>query len=114
MLNRSAIVIRHKQPFVDWINNVEPEPGCEVTLEIANEDTTVYLLEVNEKLDFEKWLNSNHAAVFEELLHEWYIESSLWPAKRSLKMLKEWCSFEFHSVVHDTGGDPMEDDGFGL
>jgi hypothetical protein len=29
---------------------------------------------------------------------------------RSLEMLKEWSSFELHSVVVDTGESPLEDD----
>ena len=29
---------------------------------------------------------------------------------RSLKRLKEWCSFELHTVVIDTGETPLEDD----
>jgi hypothetical protein len=35
---------------------------------------------------------------------------ALWPRDRSLKMLKEWCSFELHTVVVDTGAAPLEDD----
>jgi hypothetical protein len=114
MLNRSAVVIRYKQPFINWINSVEPEPRNDVTLAEANDDSTVYLVQANEERDIQRWLEHKHSAIFEELLNEWYVDPSLWPAKRTLKMLKEWCSFEFHPVVHDTGGEPLEDEGFEL
>jgi hypothetical protein len=35
---------------------------------------------------------------------------ALWPRDRSLKMLKEWCSFELHTVVVDIGESALEDD----
>ena len=39
-----------------------------------------------------------------------YTDPALWPPDRSLKMLKEWCSFELHTVVVDTGESSLEDD----
>lgn len=38
--------------------------------------------------------------------------TQLWPRDRSLETLKEWCSFELHTVVVDTGESPLEDDEF--
>ena len=26
MLNRAAVILRYKQPFVDWINAADPSP----------------------------------------------------------------------------------------
>jgi hypothetical protein len=51
-------------------------------------------------------------AFFEEELNGWYTDPALWPRDRSLKMLKEWCSFELHTVVVDTGESPLQDDEF--
>ncbi len=45
MLNRSAYIVHYKQPFVDWINEADPNPTHTVTIESANEDSTVYLVE---------------------------------------------------------------------
>ena len=50
--------------------------------------------------------------LFEEELKGWYTEPALWPRDRSLTMLREWCSFELHTVVVDTGESPLEDDEF--
>ena len=110
MLNRSAYIVRYKQPFVEWINAADPNPTHEITLEDANRDSTVYLVEVDEEKDFREWLELNHDLIFEELLNDWYTDPSLWPQDRSFKKLNEWCTFEFHSLVLDTGGPPIEDD----
>lgn len=61
MLNRAALLVRHKQPFVDWSNQADPDPA-------------------------------------------------LWPTDRSLNVIRQWCSFELHTVVSDTGNFPLEDD----
>jgi hypothetical protein len=38
-------------------------------------------------------------------------DPKLWPQDRSLKVLRDWCSFELHTVVVDVGDSPLEDDG---
>jgi hypothetical protein len=41
----------------------------------------------------------------------WHTDPKLWPQDRSLKVLRDWCSFELHTVVVDVGDSPLEDDG---
>lgn len=46
MLNRSALILRYKEPAVRWINEADPNPdGLEITLEDVNEERTVYLID---------------------------------------------------------------------
>ena len=47
MLNRAALILRYKQPFVDWINAADPSATSHaLTLEEVNQEHTVYLVEV--------------------------------------------------------------------
>lgn len=111
MLNRAALILRYKQPFVDWINAVDPSPSAEVlTLADVEEERTVYLVEVEDQEGLARWLRRHHKELFEEELNGWYTDPDLWPRDRSLKKLKEWCSFELNTVVVDTGTTPLEDD----
>ena len=55
-------------------------------------------------------LARHHQELFEEELNGWYTDSALWHRDRSLKVLRQWCSFELHSVVVDTGSSALEDD----
>ena len=62
VIDRAAIILRYKQPVVDWINEADPydrDPGT--TLDHVNEERTVYLIEeryVDSPADFERWLTS--------------------------------------------------------
>ena len=108
MLNRGAVIVRFKEPFLRWINEADPDPGDPVSLEDANHDSTVYLVHAEEPAEFDSWLRLNAKTFFEQLLEDWYTDPDLWPKKRDLKTLKEWCTIEFHSLVLDTGGPPLE------
>ena len=113
MLNRAALILRYKQPFVDWINAADPSPTSHpLTLAEVNQEHTVYLVEVEDQDELAEWLARHHGELFEEELNGWYTDPTLWPRDRSLKMLREWCSFELHTVVVDTGESPLEDDEF--
>ena len=113
MINRAALILRYKQPFVDWINAADPSPSSRTfTLAEVNKEHTVYLVEVEGEDELASWLGQNHAELFEEELKGWYTDPALWPRDRSLKMLHQWCSFELHTVVVDTGETSLEDDEF--
>ena len=47
--------------------------------------------------------------LFEAELVGWYTDRALWPRDRSLEILRQWCSFELHTVVVDAGESPLED-----
>ncbi len=111
MLNRAALILRYRQPFVDWINVVDPSPTSQVlTPDELNQEHTVYLVEVEDERELAGWLRRHHEELFEQELNGWYTDPALWPRDRSLEMLKEWCWFELHSVVVDTGASLLQDD----
>lgn len=112
MLNRSALILRYRQPFVDWINAVDPSIHSHVlSLGEVNEEHTVYLIQAEDEDQLAEWLGSNHEVLFEQELTGWYTDPALWPRDRSVATLKEWCRLELHSVVVDTLGTPIQDDG---
>jgi hypothetical protein len=50
MLNRAALILRYKQPFVDWINAADPSPTSRtLTLAEVNQEHTVYLVDVEDE-----------------------------------------------------------------
>lgn len=110
MLNRAALILRYKQPFVDWINAVDPSPTPHaLTLSEVNQEHNVYLVEVEDEGGLDEWLGRHHEELFEAELVGWYTDPALWPRDRSLEILREWCSFELHTVVVDAGESPLED-----
>ncbi|MCA1604422.1 MAG: hypothetical protein LC775_02845 [Acidobacteria bacterium] len=90
MLNRAALILRYKQPFVDWINAVDPSPDSpSVTVVDVGRERTVYLIEVEDEDDLTRWLTHHHEELFEQELHGWYTDPALWPRDRSLETLKD-------------------------
>jgi hypothetical protein len=110
MLNRSALIVRYKQPFVDWVNAVDSSPENPVTLNDVNDENNVYLIEIEDQEELEEWLELNHQDLFEDELYGWYTDPSRWPQDRSLDLFKKWCNFELYTMVFDTGSSPLEDD----
>ncbi len=51
MLNRAALILRYKQPAVDWINDVDPYGSPDLTIESVNEDSSIYLISSEDAYD---------------------------------------------------------------
>lgn len=48
-----------------------PNPSHALTLADANEDSTAYLVNVEDEADLAEWLELNGVALFEEELNSW-------------------------------------------
>ncbi len=107
MINRGSVIVRPKQPFIDWAEKLDdsglvPNPEGERTVYLIPEyDDDVEALEV---------LSKCFDIIFEEELMGWHTDESAWPKNRSFSMFREWFSFEFHSLVEDLCDYPLVDD----
>ena len=111
MVNRGAVILRYKAPFIKWIKDVDPsENSSEITMSNANEDRTVYLITDADAEDVQGWIRENHVSLFESELEGWYTDDTLWPENRDYKTFKEWFEVECHSVIMDTVGGEINDD----
>ena len=114
MINRSAFLLKYKEPAVKWINESDPfndNPG--ITIESVNTDRNVYLIreeDADTPEDLKKWVKLNYGTLFENELDGWYTDESLWPKKRTLSLFYEWFEIECHTVIIDTLQTPIEDD----
>ena len=105
-LNRTAIVLRPKQPFIDWINECDPD-GRPVTLEEVSDDNTVYLISEDRDDNVERAMRGYWREIFEEELFGWYTDESLWPKRLTYTMFRKWFDVEVHSVVRELGDDAL-------
>jgi hypothetical protein len=111
MLNRDLLIIRYKQPFIDWVNAADPHPdGPPLTIDLANEDSPAYLIHDCASEQFDEWLELCYRPLFENILYEWYVDPDLWPQDRSLDLFKKWCDFSLHSLIQDCVDGPLLDD----
>ena len=100
-VNRTAVVIKPKQPFVDWLNSI-PDEDISFTLEQVSEDNITFLIpEYDSSEESLAYIKKTYSEIFEFELFGWYTTEELWPEKRSWKMFQEWFEIEIHSEVFD-------------
>lgn len=113
-LNRGLVIIRYKQPYVDWVKIAGDAP-MEISLQQANDDGDSFLLPTYESQidpvdgteDAIKWVEKRWRMFFEHILESWILDETEWPQKRSLKMFREWFDIEYKSIVWDMGTEPL-------
>jgi hypothetical protein len=107
MLNRAVLIVRPKQPYLDWAAQLDdadivPNP---------DQERTVYLIpEFDDDAEAQNVLKRVFAEVFERELFGWHTDESAWPPKRTLAMFRQWFEIELHSVVEDLCGFELIDD----
>jgi hypothetical protein len=100
-INRSAVVVKPAQPFVDWLHRVDPTSG-HLKLYDLRREPTIYLLpewETDEETLDNLAEVSNE--IFEEQLDDWYPVVSVWPDDRDFEVFPSWFDCSFHSMVKD-------------
>jgi len=107
MLNRGVLIVRPKQPYLDWATALDdsgilPDPSGE---------QTVYLVpEFEDDDEAQAVLTTVYSEVFERELLGWHTDEAAWPRQRDFKTFKSWFSIELHSVVEDLCADHLVDD----
>lgn len=93
-INRSAIVIKPRKPYLDWCLNLYPED------EFKSKESNVYL--ISEAIeDIDQWLAKKFDKLFMMELEAWHTNKKNWPQKRNFKMFKEWFQIDVASMIYD-------------
>lgn len=102
-LNRSAIILRARQPFLDWRNSFELKEGRkDYTLEEIREDPKVYLV-----FGFKSAVHVRDSVMeefniyFTDQLVGTVTGEEEWPKNRTVEMFKEWFDIEVFTTVDD-------------
>lgn len=110
-VNRSIVMLLPEQPFLDWIQAVDPDPVPTLTLDDVRDDASVFLLpdEVADTPENAlRWVEKRWRHFFEFMLGEWF-DDSVWPESLTLAMFREWFTIRFNSMVWDMAPDtPIE------
>ena len=106
-LNRTVVLLVPKQPFLDWLNNVDPDEQ-DLTLEDLCEDNEVFLIpQFSDNLDSEKWIEARWSALFEHMLMGWVEDEDQWPKDRTLDLFRKWFGTAIHTMAWDLSDDPL-------
>jgi len=113
MINRCAVVITAKQPFLDWLRQLPDPVRDDMTLGELNKDAHVYLgPESAMEHGKDRFLKKHARFLIERECNAWWTNEADWPRKRNFKMLTEWFEASFHSMIEDLGDDMILDDEF--
>jgi hypothetical protein len=109
-VNRSLLIVRLKQPFVDWLNQLpdrlDSEKAHPYTTEVVNMEPSTYLIsEIGGEDELNDFFEENGSRILDAIFMEWTENQTYWPKERPLEMLAEWCDLSFHSMVFDLSSD---------
>ena len=107
-VNRMAVVIFVREPFVDWLNSVDPDHP--VWVGTVSDRGNVYLIPEFDNLDeAEEYIEDIFDEIFTNELSDWHEDVSFWPADRTYEMFLEWFDVLYDVSVFDTIADADED-----
>ncbi len=111
VVERSIVVLKPKQPFLDWINNnLALNENAILELSDIRIDCNSYMIpEVEEMEDGVAYVDEIYESLFELELASWSEDQTTWPQELTLKMFWEWFDVEISQTVIDLAGD--EEDG---
>ena len=103
VLNRSAITITYKKPFIDWNNNLFPDMPMYENMLGESKTYLINQLFVNADAAIKK----HYKEIFEEELFGICTDEEEWPQKRTFKLFNEWFSYEISDWVMDLSKQPI-------
>lgn len=104
VLNRSAITISYKKPFIDWNNTLFHDMPMHENM--LGESKTYLINQLFD--DAEKALKKYYKEIFETELEGICIDENEWPDKRTFKLFNGWFTYEISDWVMDLSRQPMQ------
>jgi len=98
MINRGVLIVRPKQPFLDWAAGLD---DSDVLPDVDGEQTVYLIPDYDTDDDLQAVIEKVYSEIFENELWGWHTDESAWPENRDLKTFREWFAIETHSVIED-------------
>jgi hypothetical protein len=106
-LNRSAIVVTPKRPFLGWLHSVDPS-SLDLTLYDIGQEPMIYLVrECESDEEFGDRLRDIFPVIFEDQLAGWWTDQSAWPTHRTFDTFQDWFECRFYSLLMDLHDGPL-------
>lgn len=81
-MNRSVIVIKPKQSFLDWLHTADPTSRSLTVRELVQEPTVYLSRECDTKDDVRQARRELGGEIFLEQLSGWFRDTTTWPRNR--------------------------------
>lgn len=107
-INRTAIYIGPKQPYVDWANSFD-DGGPKLNPEDAH-GVTFLIPDTYDETSFENWLKKNFKEIFQQELDSWMMDEEAQPKRLTYKLFNEWFDVKVSGLTFDAGRGVIETD----
>ena len=106
-LNRSAVVVKPKQPFLDWLHGAD-STSSDLTLRELGLEPTIYLIpECDTPEEVADVLHERCEEIFVEQLAGWFNDTTTWPPDRGFDVFCRWFDYQHHSMLIDLCDEPL-------
>ncbi len=102
-INRYAVIMKPRQPFLYWLENLGLVDDYE---EDFIKGSKIYLIS-DEIQDLEQWLRKKYDRFFTLELGTFHNNKKEWPQKRNYKMFKEWFQVDITISIYDVEKRPV-------
>ena len=107
-IDRGIVIVKPKQPYVDWANQLPDPPAQPETIVTLSRDCNVFLVpELVNDDEVLAYLEQFKPQIFEKELADYHDDRSAWPPIRDSHTFDKWFELEIHSVVIDTVNAPI-------
>jgi hypothetical protein len=106
-LNRSAIVVKPRQPFLDWLHAADPTSRKLTLRELLREPTIYLIAECDTDDDVRQALRELCEEIFTEQLAGWFTDRTTWPKDLGFDVFCRWFDFHHHSMLVDLCNEPL-------
>lgn len=103
MLNRSAVVVRYREAFRDWLRSI----GVEEEFEDHGPKSVHLIGECDYPEDQEEVLQESSSAIFYEEVSAWHLDPEQYPDFNDFELFKMWFETEYFEMVSDALDEPL-------
>lgn len=105
-LNRSAVIVTPKQPFLNWLHSADPS-SLTFTLEDVSEPTIYLVPDCDDDQDLVAHVRNYCDTIFEDQLAGWYTEQASWPVDRDFETFCLWFEYRAYTLLLDLCDNPL-------
>src|SRR5271157_6090596 len=95
-LNRSAIVVKPKQSFLDWLYTADSTSRSLTLQELVREPAIYLIPECDTNAEVDEVLRELCDEIFIEQLEGWFNDRTTWPQDRGFEVFCRWFDFQHH------------------
>jgi len=105
-LNRSALVVTPKQPFLEWLHSIDPSSHVLKMTDLRSDPSVYLFTDCSDDTELTPYLKEACEEIFEQELESWDRMEETWPKDRSFEAFRRWFDYSVHWMIFDLADHP--------